>query len=40
MMFGIRDSIQKNYFPKNSKILCIHTGGLQGNISLATNFTN
>jgi len=40
MMFGVRDLIQKNYFPKNSKILCVHTGGLQGNISLATNFTN
>ncbi|MDN3666087.1 1-aminocyclopropane-1-carboxylate deaminase/D-cysteine desulfhydrase [Algibacter miyuki] len=30
MMFGIADLIQKNYFPKGSKILAIHTGGLQG----------
>lgn len=30
MMFGIHDLIQKNYFPKGSKILAIHTGGLQG----------
>jgi 1-aminocyclopropane-1-carboxylate deaminase len=30
MMFGILDLISKNYFPKNSKILVIHTGGLQG----------
>ena len=37
MMFGVRDLIQKNYLPKNSKILCIHTGGLQGNNSLAAN---
>jgi len=26
--------IAKNYFPVESKILCIHTGGLQGNNSL------
>ncbi|MCA0133264.1 1-aminocyclopropane-1-carboxylate deaminase/D-cysteine desulfhydrase [Winogradskyella alexanderae] len=30
MMFGIIDLIQKNYFTKDSKILAIHTGGLQG----------
>jgi len=30
MMFGICDMISKGYFPKNSKILIIHTGGLQG----------
>ncbi len=30
MMFGIFDLIEKNYFPKGSKILTIHTGGLQG----------
>jgi len=30
MMFGILDLIQKDYFPANSKILAIHTGGLQG----------
>ena len=24
------DLIQNNYFPPNSKILAIHTGGLQG----------
>jgi 1-aminocyclopropane-1-carboxylate deaminase/D-cysteine desulfhydrase-like pyridoxal-dependent ACC family enzyme len=40
MMFGVRDLIQKNYFPDNSKILCIHTGGLQGNNSLAIDFRN
>ncbi|WP_460219858.1 1-aminocyclopropane-1-carboxylate deaminase/D-cysteine desulfhydrase [Psychroserpens sp. MEBiC05023] len=30
MMFGIYDLIVKSYFPKHSKILAIHTGGLQG----------
>ncbi|PKQ45211.1 1-aminocyclopropane-1-carboxylate deaminase/D-cysteine desulfhydrase [Confluentibacter flavum] len=30
MMFGIFDLIQKDYFPKGSRILAIHTGGLQG----------
>ncbi len=30
MVFGILDLIQKNYFSANSKILLIHTGGLQG----------
>ena len=30
MMFGIIDLIQKDYFPEGSKILAIHTGGIQG----------
>jgi len=30
MVFGVIDLIQKEYFPKGSKILMIHTGGLQG----------
>ncbi len=30
MVFGVIDLIQKNFFPKNAKILLIHTGGLQG----------
>jgi len=30
MLFGIVDLIQKNYFKKGTKILAIHTGGLQG----------
>lgn len=30
MLFGIMDLIDKNYFPIDSKILVIHTGGLQG----------
>lgn len=34
MMFGIFDLIEKGYFPKGSKILAIHTGGLQGIIGM------
>ena len=30
MMFGIIDLIKKNYFEKGTKVLAIHTGGLQG----------
>lgn len=30
MTYGICDLIQKNYFEKGTKILMIHTGGLQG----------
>lgn len=30
MVYGIIDLIRQDYFPKGSKILAIHTGGLQG----------
>ncbi len=30
MMFGLMDLIAKDFFPPGSKILAIHTGGLQG----------
>jgi 1-aminocyclopropane-1-carboxylate deaminase len=30
MVFGVMDLIGKNFFKENSKILLIHTGGLQG----------
>jgi len=30
MLFGVFDLIKKNYFPKNSRIVAIHSGGLQG----------
>jgi 1-aminocyclopropane-1-carboxylate deaminase len=30
MVFGVIDLIQKNYFPAESKVLLIHTGGIQG----------
>ncbi len=30
MLFGLMDKIKKGHFEKGKKILCIHTGGLQG----------
>lgn len=30
MMYGVYDLIAKNYFPPKSKIMVLHTGGLQG----------
>ncbi len=34
MMFGLIDLAEKGYFPQNSSVLAIHSGGLQGNYSL------
>lgn len=34
MMFGVIDHARKNLYPSGANILCIHTGGLQGNHSL------
>jgi 1-aminocyclopropane-1-carboxylate deaminase len=34
MMFVIFDKIKEGYFSKGSSIICLHTGGLQGNASL------
>ena len=34
LLFAVMDKIKNNWFPQNSKILCLHTGGLQGNQSL------
>ena len=30
MMFGIFDLLKQGYFKENSRILAVHTGGLQG----------
>lgn len=35
MMYGVMDKIKQGYFKEGSKIACIHSGGLQGNASLA-----
>jgi 1-aminocyclopropane-1-carboxylate deaminase len=35
LFFGIDDLIQQGFFHEQSKLLIIHSGGLQGNISLA-----
>ncbi|SFN93008.1 1-aminocyclopropane-1-carboxylate deaminase [Bizionia echini] len=34
MAYGVLDLIKKGYFPKDAKILMIHTGGLQGIIGM------
>jgi 1-aminocyclopropane-1-carboxylate deaminase len=34
LMFGIQDLVNAGYFPTGSRILAIHSGGLQGNKSL------
>ncbi len=34
LMFAINDLISKGFFPRGSRILAIHSGGLQGNRSL------
>ena len=38
MMFGIFDLINKEYFKKDSTIVAIHTGGLQGISGLKERF--
>jgi 1-aminocyclopropane-1-carboxylate deaminase/D-cysteine desulfhydrase-like pyridoxal-dependent ACC family enzyme len=39
-MYGVYDLIKKDYFQTGSDILCIHTGGLQGNKSLPVGLLN
>jgi len=34
LFFALNDLLEKSYFPKDSKVLVIHSGGLQGNRSL------
>jgi 1-aminocyclopropane-1-carboxylate deaminase len=40
MMFGVEDLLYKNYFEATAKILCIHTGGLQGNAGFGIELAN
>lgn len=35
MMYGLKAQIEQGLYPQDVKILCIHTGGLQGNQSLS-----
>ncbi len=35
MMFGMKSLLQSGFFPSSAHVLCIHTGGLQGNRSVA-----
>jgi 1-aminocyclopropane-1-carboxylate deaminase/D-cysteine desulfhydrase-like pyridoxal-dependent ACC family enzyme len=37
MFYAVLDCIKNNYFKKGSDIICLHTGGLQGNKSLPLN---
>ena len=37
MMYGVTDKLKNDYFQSGSNILCLHTGGLQGNKSLKEN---
>ena len=34
LFYGVIDLVQNNYFPKGSNLLVVHSGGLQGNLSL------
>jgi 1-aminocyclopropane-1-carboxylate deaminase len=34
MMYGVRAMLQDNFFSSSDRLLCIHTGGLQGNVSV------
>ena len=34
MMYGVLDMIRNDFFKAGSNIVCVHTGGLQGNLSL------
>jgi 1-aminocyclopropane-1-carboxylate deaminase len=34
LFFAVNDLLEKNYFPQKSRLLVIHSGGLQGNQSL------
>ena len=38
MMFGILDLVAKDFFPKGTSILALHTGGLQGNKGMNQRF--
>ncbi len=37
MLYGLYDLVAKNYFAPGAHVLCVHTGGLQGNRSLSTD---
>ena len=39
MMFGLQQQILNGMYEKQAKILCLHTGGLQGNVSIKEKLT-
>lgn len=40
MIYGIKEMIANDYFPKGTNLLILHTGGLQGNIGFNQRFGN
>ncbi len=40
LFYGIMDGIRNDHYPPGSRILCLHTGGLQGNDSLPEGSLN
>jgi 1-aminocyclopropane-1-carboxylate deaminase len=40
LFYAVEQLVQQNYFKPNSKVLVIHSGGLQGNISLVKGVLN
>ena len=34
MMYGLRELLDRNFFSSCDRVLCIHSGGLQGNVSV------
>ena len=36
--YAVEDLIKTGYFPEGSKVMVIHSGGLQGNSSLTNKF--
>jgi len=39
MMYGVRQMLDRYFFTKEDRVLCIHTGGLQGNTSVQSMLT-
>jgi 1-aminocyclopropane-1-carboxylate deaminase/D-cysteine desulfhydrase-like pyridoxal-dependent ACC family enzyme len=40
MMYGLFELIDKGHFPKGSKIIALHTGGLQGWAGIKDRYVN
>jgi 1-aminocyclopropane-1-carboxylate deaminase len=40
LFYAFRDSVRNNFFPSQSRLLIIHSGGLQGNLSLPPGTLN
>jgi 1-aminocyclopropane-1-carboxylate deaminase len=40
LFYGMMDMLRKDFFPKGARLLLVHSGGLQGNNSLAPGVLN